>query len=291
MPTIALHERSVYGFANPYELNGRVSTHPTRARGFSSMNVYAIVEGDEAVVVDCGFSAHQEALLRQLGAVLRDDVRVGIVLTRPGEFNGVCNLRPIAERFAATTVYSLYPRTPYWGDIRPDLRPYGTAVGDAALETVAEMRVRPGDTIDVGTRAIAVVPAPMQLLPTFWLYDAATATLFSGELFGWVTRATPDGPWEVEEGADDAIDADAVAAYLSGSRFWWLPAARTEELRRDLARLFNGRTIETVAPAWGALLRGRAVVERHFDLLDRVLAEAPARPSVGLDAGRWRYRG
>ena len=39
------------------------------------------------------------------------------------------------------------------------------------------------------------------LLPTSWIYDARTRTLFTSDLFSYVIRApTPEGPWVTHNG-------------------------------------------------------------------------------------------
>jgi hypothetical protein len=254
------------------------------------MNVYLVLEGDDALLLETGFTVHQDQIIAQLETLVPTGARRAICLSRPGEFNGICNLRPIAERFAPHTVHALYQNTPQWGDFRPDLRPFGTPLGDGALARVADVRVRPGDTIEVGGgRVVEVVAAAIQLLPSFWLYDETTRTLFTSEMFGWVSHPTESGPWIVTEDDDDPTDVETVATHLAGARAWWLPGARTDDLRRELAAVFDSREIETIAPGFGAILSGGEVVKRHYAYLDQVLLDAPERASIGIEAGRRRY--
>jgi hypothetical protein len=56
------------------------------------------------------------------------------------------------------------------------------------------------------------------------------------------------------------------------TRYWWLEGGKTTELRKKLGAIFEKYPIETIAPGYGRILRGRALVERQYKMLDDVLA-------------------
>jgi hypothetical protein len=58
---------------------------------------------------------------------------------------------------------------------------------------------------------------------------------------------------------------------MLNTRYWWLEGAPTDTIRRGIAKVFETCDIETIAPGYGCILRGRAVVERHHRMLDEFL--------------------
>ena len=69
-------------------------------------------------------------------------------------------------------------------------------------------------------------------------------------------------------------DVDVRAGKDLVGKFDWLADADTAPLRAQLAGIFAAREIETIAPGFGRIIRGRKAVDRHVELLDRALAEA-----------------
>jgi hypothetical protein len=138
-------------------------------------------------------------------------------------------------------------------------------------------------------RTVDMLVAPLRLLPMPWAYDNGTGTLFTSDVFGWVTRPGPEGPWEVTEGPRDATTAEDVWHYLVANRYWWLPGAQTTRLLDDLAALLATIDVQNIAPGYGCVLRGRAVAERHIDLLRQALERAPEEDSIGLSVGTWTF--
>ena len=63
-----------------------------------------------------------------------------------------------------------------------------------------------------------------------------------------------------------------VRSFLLNTRYWWLEGARTDVIRKGIAEVFERYEIETIAPGYGAILRGRHLVEQQFTVLDEVLA-------------------
>jgi hypothetical protein len=121
-------------------------------------------------------------------------------------------------------------------------------------------------------RLLEVFRPELLLLNTHWVYDAATLTLFTSDTFTYVVRPDADAGWVVTA-EDDTTTADEVQEHLLNTRFWWLADAQVDEIRRFVAGVFERYDIETIAPSCGAILRGRDVVERHYTMLDEVIAK------------------
>ena len=129
------------------------------------------------------------------------------------------------------------------------------------------------DTINLGKdgRAIDVMQAPIRLIATRWLYDRATRTLFSSDMFTHVWRDSETGPWIVTDADNDATSLRHVRSFMLNTRYWWLEGAPTDTIRRGIGTVFDKYDIETIAPGYGCILRGRSVVARHYQMLDEFL--------------------
>ena len=92
-----LAEGRLYALQNAYELDGRVSSYPENARGFTAANCYLLKEDDGALLLDTGFATHEGAVMDQLGELLDDDTPLYLFPLRLNEFMSVCNAMPIAE--------------------------------------------------------------------------------------------------------------------------------------------------------------------------------------------------
>jgi flavorubredoxin len=139
-----------------------------------------------------------------------------------------------------------------------------------SMNVVAVGRV---DTIEVGKhgRAIDVMHAPIRLIATRWLYDRATKTLFSSDLFTHIWRDSPTGPWIVNETDNDSTSERDLRSFMLNTRYWWLEGAPTDSIRRGIANVFEKFDIETIAPGYGCILRGKKLVARHYQMLDDFL--------------------
>jgi hypothetical protein len=111
-------------------------------------------------------------------------------------------------------------------------------------------------------------------------------------MFTHVWRARPDGPWTLQDGDDDPTDFDHVRSFLLNTRYWWLEGVDTAKLRRGIDAIFDKHDIETLAPGYGCILRGRKVVARAsgrnalvFKLRGRL---KPGRYTLVVDGTRLR---
>jgi hypothetical protein len=178
-----------------------------------------------------------------------------------------CNVEAIAQSFNVEQCYSGNPDAALWVDFgrrsdANDQRPY-------SLKTTLVSRA---ETLHVGdARAIEVFQAPIRLINTRWMFDRNTRTLFTSDSFSHQWSDSPDGPWSIS--ADECkTTADHIRSFLLNTRYWWLEGGKTTELRRKLGAIFEKYPIETIAPGYGRVLRGRALVERQYKMFDEVLA-------------------
>ena len=102
--------------------------------------------------------------------------------------------------------------------------------------------------------------APIRLIATRWLYDQATRTLFSSDMFTHVWRAHADRPWIVTED-DDTTSPRELRSFMLNTRYWWLEGAPTDSIRRGIADVFEKYDVETIAPGYGCVLEGEISAE------------------------------
>jgi flavorubredoxin len=257
----------LYALQNVLELDGRVSAYPADARGYSVSNCYLIKQGDRALLLDSGLSAHEASIIAQIRALTTPATRLSVFPLRINEYMSVCNVEAIAQNFDVEQCYSGNPDAALWVDFgrrsdANDQRPY-------SLKTTLVSRA---ETLQVGDgRTIDVFQAPIRLINTRWMFDHTTRTLFTSDSFSHQWSDHPDGPWSLQ--ADDCdTTAEHIRSFLLNTRYWWLEGGKTTELRRKLGVVFEKYPIETIAPGYGRLLRGRALVERQYRMFDDVLA-------------------
>jgi flavorubredoxin len=140
--------------------------------------------------------------------------------------------------------------------------------------------------LGAGGRTIEVYNAPIRLIATRWLYDRATRTLFSSDLFTHVWREAETGPWVVTDADNDPTSLADVRSFMLNTRYWWLEGAPTDAIRRGIDKIFDTCEIETIAPGYGCILRGRNVVARHYRMLDEFLKNCDKSVMVSRYVGR-----
>src|SRR5262245_5393257 len=257
----------LYALQHPYALDGRVSSYPASARGFSVANCYLLTQSDAAMLIDTGFGKDEPAIRAQIESLIAPSLPLSLFPLRLNEFMSINNVESFAAHFNVAQCYTSNPDAALWFD-------FGARVnGRSILDSMPVTAVTRADTIELGRhgRPTDVVQAPIRLIATRWLYDRATRTLFSSDLFTHVWRARQDGPWIVT-GADDTTTERELRSFMLNTRYWWLEGAPTASIRRGIDDVFAKFDVETIAPGYGCILRGRDVVARHVRMLDSVLA-------------------
>ena len=69
----------------------------------------------------------------------------------------------------------------------------------------------------------------------------------------------------------DSTTERELRSFMLNTRYWWLEGAPTDQIRRGIADVFDKFDVETIAPGYGCILRGREVVTRHYRMLDEFL--------------------
>lgn len=271
-------------------LDGTVSSHPLNATGYAPNNAFLFLEEGHALLLRAGFTVHQQALITALNDLLPAECEVSIWNVEVGEFASCANIPGLATALNVTSLISPMDDGGAWVQFRPDDAPFGSPLRAGSLAGLTERRTSRNEHVAVGNggRALEVLGAPLRLLPTNWIYDETSRTLFTSDAFNHVWQQSPNGPWVLEGEAGAPGDPEAAWEFLLGSRFWWLAGANAAQIREEIDEIFATRDVEVLAPSFGCVIKGRAAVEEHVQLFDDLLAAAPTRPSIGLDVGTWR---
>jgi hypothetical protein len=260
-------EGKLYALQNVFTLDGRVSSYPASARGFSVANSYLLREDDGALLVDTGFGKDEPTIRVQVESLIAPGSQLSLFPLRLNEFMSINNVESFASHFNVDRCYTNNIDAALWFDF--GAKEDGRNILDS-MNVVAVGRV---DTIELGKhgRAIDVVHAPIRLIATRWLYDRATKTLFSSDLFTHIWRDSPTGPWIVNETDNDSTSERDLRSFMLNTRYWWLEGAPTDSIRRGIANVFDKWDIETIAPGYGCILRGKKLIARHYQMLDDFL--------------------
>jgi hypothetical protein len=262
----ALAEGKLYALQNPFALDGRVSSYPASARGYSVANSYLLTQSDAAMLIDTGFGKDEAAIRAQIEALIAPSLPLSLFPLRLNEFMSINNVEAFAGHFNVEQCYTSNPDAALWFDFG------ASANGRSILASMPITAVTRADMIELGKqgRAIDVMQAPIRLIATRWLYDRATRTLFSSDLFSHVWRADATGPWIVTDENDTTTERE-LRSFMLNTRYWWLEGAPTESIRRGIGEVFEKHDVETIAPGYGCILCGRNVVARHVRMLDEIL--------------------
>jgi hypothetical protein len=264
----SLAEGRLYALQNPFALDGRVSAYPASARGFSVANSYLLTEPGAALLIDTGFGKDEPVIRGQIEALIAPGTPLSMFPLRLNEFMSINNVESFAGHFSIETCYTSNPDAALWFDFgaRED--------GRSLLDAMKVTAVTRADTIALGgpARTIDVMQAPIRLIATRWLYDRATRTLFSSDMFTHLWRDETTGPWLVTDADNDPTTGRDIRSFMLNTRYWWLEGAPTDAIRRGIGEIFDTLDIETIAPGYGCILSGRNVVERHYRMLDEFLA-------------------
>src|ERR1700756_804437 len=278
----AIADGKLYALQNAFALDGRVSSYPASARGHSVANSYLLTQGDAAMLIDTGFGKEEPVIRAQIEQLIARGLPLSLFPLRLNEFMSINNVEAFAGHFNVKCCYTSNIDAALWFDFG------AKADGRDILKSMKVTAVSRADTIQLGEgdRVIDVMNAPIRLIATRWLYDRATRTLFTSDLFTHVWRDAATGPWVVTDADNDPTSQSDVRSFMLNTRYWWLEGAPTDAIRRGIDKIFDTCDIETIAPGYGCILRGRSAGARHYRMLDDFLKNCDKSVMVSRYVGR-----
>src|SRR4030095_2683984 len=236
----ALAQGKLYALQNPFALDGRVSSYPGSARGYSVANSYLLTQSDAAMLIDTGFGKDEAAIRAQIEALIAPGLPLSLFPLRLNEIMSINNVETFAGHFNVETCYTSNIDAALWFDFG------AKAEGRDILKNMNVTAVTRADVIELGQqhRKIDVMQAPIRLIATRWLYDRNTKTLFSSDMFTGIWRDTATGPWVVTDNTDTTTPKD-MRSFMLNTRYWWLEGAPTDAIRRGIDTVFTKFDTET----------------------------------------------
>jgi flavorubredoxin len=263
-PVVEVVPGRIYRLGGFIELDGRISWAPPIPGRYTPNNCYAVVEEDRAYLIDTGVAAHREIVIEQLEELLPTDRPVTAFLTRSeymcsGNLAAICNTGRVDELVTTS-------RNPFAGS---------TEIVRGLTDNVRRTEPDRGSIVPLGSsESLLIIPPLLRLLGMFWVYDKRSRTMFTSDLFGHVSVASPSARPIVDDLARDDTTYDTVRAHTL-MRYHWLPMATTEPLIAWMENVFDTYETEVLAPTSGAVLVGAPVVGKHYDLMIELLRRVP----------------
>ena len=270
-PALELVPGKLHALGGVVPVDGRISWFAASARGYTPLLCYALTGDGGDLLLDTSLPLLQDVILGQLGAVHDAATPLKLVLSRNPEFDSIGNAGIILTRFRAQELISVFEADP-WIHFSP--RSGSVPAEQRPADMVPRwVEIQKGMEIPVGSggRTLEIIGAPLRLLSTYWGYDSATRTLFTSDAFGHSLMSSPDDPWFIDA-ATDTTTYEQVRDHML-AKFDWLASAHTEKLCEQLTELFTEHDVETIAPQFGRIIRGRETVARHRDLVLAALEE------------------
>src|SRR6201987_1618603 len=154
----ALAKGKLHALQSPFVLDGRVSSYPASARGYSVANSFLLTQSDAAMLIDTGFGGDEPVIRAQIESLIAPGSPLSLFPLRLNEFMSINNVESFAGHFNIETCYTSNPDAALWFDF--GAKENGRGILDAMNVTA----VTRADTIDLGKcgRAIDVMQAPLR---------------------------------------------------------------------------------------------------------------------------------
>src|SRR5436309_8688456 len=141
----ALAEGKLYALQNPFALDGRVSSYPASARGYSAANSYLLTQSDAAMLIDTGFGKDEPAIRAQIEALIAPGLPLSLFPLRLNEFMSINNVEAFAAHFNVEQCYTSNPDAALWFDFG------ARANGRSILNSMPITAVTRSDVIHLGS--------------------------------------------------------------------------------------------------------------------------------------------
>jgi hypothetical protein len=259
---------------------------PKSNDGWLPINSYLLRDGDSFLVVDTGIPAHWPAISANIKRLTHDCRNAAAVVTRR-EPDSMINLPVLVGEFAIRTVYAGGALSPL--DFFDGLDEANGIAQIRETSGVSPAMLQPGAIIPVGELEVEVLPAPLRVLFTNWLYEHKTKTLFSSDSWGFLSSREICGPFVVQPSDEDISEA-RILAYLE-TKFDWMQGIDCAPVIGELHDVLGGRDIARICPGFGGIIEGSAcatVIDRTLDALRTLQSRPRINP---LDGFAWPPKG
>lgn len=251
---VDLHEGRLHAIGGWLPASVATSWLPRNAEGWYPAACYVLSSGSQAVLVDTGLAAHGSCVEAGLESLLGAQTGLEVLLTRR-EPDTLMNLPWIARRYQVRSVRCSGPVDPF--DYVERMEEAMTAQQMREMVCVPVKFLAPASRLRLGEFQLELIKPAIRVLATDWLYESGTATLFSSDMWAFVSADAPEQP--VCRVADERIGVDRIVDHLL-AKFDWLEGIDTEPIAEQLGRDLAGKRIERICPNYGCIVEGRDVV-------------------------------
>ena len=254
-----------------------------RAGAIRSRTATCSRQPDAAWLIDTGFGGDEAALRAQIESLIPRTLPLSLLPLRLNEFMSIQNIDPFTLYFNVKECFTGNPDAAFWFDFGA-----GSDSGQNTLDSstsppsAARRRSR---SANMG-RPVVVYQAPIRLIATRWIYDEATKTMFTSDMFThtWRDRAGRPVDHPGRRRRPDRLRPRALVPaqhplLVAGGR-------RHREAPRRHRQDPDKHDIETIAPGYGCILRGKKTVEKHIKLVDDVLSSLDKSVATSRYVGR-----
>src|ERR1051325_10071096 len=114
------------------KLDGRISSYPASARGYSVSNCYLLRQPDAAWLIDTGFGGDEPKLRSQIESLIDRKLPLSLLPLRLNEFMSIQNIDPFTLTFNVKECSPGKPDAAFWFDFGA-----GSGSGRSALDTLS----------------------------------------------------------------------------------------------------------------------------------------------------------
>lgn len=238
-------------------LDGRISWAAPVEDAEDAVGLYVLRAADGVLIVDTGLPRHRESLLGALRGLI-GDARVSIIVTRM-EPDTIGNLFFLLAELDVDELLAVPPApNPFdFENAFPMPHPLRADAVELLRRTPREGRD------EVRGIVLDLIPAPLRVLATTWLYVEEHGLLFTSDSFGHLK--VPVGQERpVRTTPLTAVDTAEMELHL-GSKYGWLDEADAATMIGQVRAVVDARRVEIIAPINGMTLSGGEVVRSYLD--------------------------
>jgi hypothetical protein len=255
LPILEICLGTLFALGGSVPADRPLSWFPQGQTGWLPINCYLLRDDRRFLLIDTGITPHWDSIRAGIDALCEGCIERAAVVTRR-EPDSMINLPAAVGTFAIETVYAGGGLSPL--DFFDGLDEANGIAQIRATSGVSPAMLQPGTVIPVGSLEVEVLPSPLRVLFTNWLYERTTKTLFSSDSWGLLTSLRDSGPFIAAIGNEE-ITEQRLLAYLN-VKFDWLRGIDTAPVIAELREVLEGRDIARICPGFGGIIEGRDLV-------------------------------
>jgi hypothetical protein len=274
---LALAGGAISAIGGAVHLNYAPLFLPPGTKGWMPFQNYVVRDGDQCMIIDTGLPRLADTLRDGLDKVVGQGKSCWVFATRR-EVETLDNLSWVLRRYDVTKFYFLIGHmiaplevVTFFDEAEDAMEISVTEAHIAANEHIPIEWVRKPEDVVLGSRVFVPIRSPIAILSTYWLYEEATGTLFSSDMWGFLGAREDGGPL-VTTSVDD-VTIEQLEEHIK-AKFDLLCGTDTSRVQETLRKIAAERRIERICPSYGLIIEGSDAVGKLIDMtveaVDRV---------------------